>query len=54
MALAPQGCLVMQAGNSAIVDAFCAGRLEGRSGNTLGMLPHGIELQNLIDRCRVA
>lgn len=54
MALGLQGAVLIQAGNSLISDAFCAGRLDGNSGNTYGMLPKGIDVNTLIDRCRVA
>jgi putative acyl-CoA dehydrogenase len=53
MALGLQGSLLIQAGNSDIADAFCAGRLSGNSGNTYGMLPKGINVNTLIDRCRI-
>lgn len=54
MALGLQGSLLIQAGNSSIADAYCAGRLEGNSGNTYGMLPKGVDVETLIDRCRIA
>lgn len=53
MALGLQGSALIQAGNSSIADAFCAGRLDGRSGNTYGMLPKGVDVNALIDRCRI-
>lgn len=53
MALGLQGSLLIQTGNAGIADAFCAGRLEGNSGNTYGMLPKGVDTKTLIDRCRI-
>jgi putative acyl-CoA dehydrogenase len=53
MALALQGHLLLADAPAAVAEAFCAGRLNGASGNTYGMLPTGVNCEALIDRGRV-
>lgn len=51
MALAIQGALLVQHGNPAVADAFCASRLGGQtSGLVYGNLPRGVDCQAIIRR----
>lgn len=52
LALALQGALLIQAGNAAVADAFCAGRLDGGDARNYGTLPAGVDCQALIERAR--
>ncbi len=53
MALCLQGALLITTDNTATIDAFCAGRLSSNSGFVYGNLPKGIDVEQLIDRCRI-
>ncbi len=53
MALALQGSLLLRDAPGPVAEAFCAGRLQGNSGNTYGMLPFAVDCSALIDRGRV-
>ena len=53
MALALQGSLLLRDASGPVAEAFCAGRLQGNSGNTYGMLPLAVDCTALIDRGRV-
>ncbi len=50
MALALQGALLVQHSPAAVADAFCASRLGGDWGHTLGTLPEGAQLAEVIAR----
>ena len=50
MALALQGALLIQAGNAAVADAWCASRLAGDGGLLAGTLAPGTDLDTLIRR----
>ncbi|RZI42815.1 DNA alkylation response protein [Herbaspirillum sp. HC18] len=51
MALALQGALLVQHGDAAVADAFCASRLSGEaSGLVYGMLPRGVDCEAIIKR----
>ena len=50
MALALQAALLLRGGNEAVAAAYCATRLGGEHGYTLGTLPVGIPLAALIER----
>ncbi len=49
VAVALQAGLLLEAGNSAVSDAFIASRLEGR-GRVYGTLPNGLDIQALLRR----
>lgn len=49
VAVALQAGLLLEAGNSAVSDAFIASRLEGR-GRVYGTLPKGLDIQTLLSR----
>ncbi len=49
VAVALQAGLLLEAGNSAVSDAFIASRLEGR-GRVYGTLPKGLDIQALLSR----
>jgi hypothetical protein len=53
MALSLQGSLLLRHGSTASAEAFCAGRLQGNSGNTYGMLPPDIDCDALIGNARI-
>jgi putative acyl-CoA dehydrogenase len=50
MALALQAALLVRSGNEAVARAYCASRLGGAHGYTLGTLPAGLPLRDLIER----
>jgi putative acyl-CoA dehydrogenase len=52
LALALQGALLVRHSPSAVADAFCASRLAGDWGHTLGTLPHGADVAALVERAR--
>lgn len=54
MALTIQASLMMRFGDKAASEAFIAGRLDGGSGNTYGMLPQGLDLASIIDHARIS
>jgi putative acyl-CoA dehydrogenase len=55
MALALQASLLIRSGESAVADAFCAGRLDpDGSGLVYGALPAGVDFEAIIDRARAA
>ncbi|MNJ75025.1 hypothetical protein D3C77_720510 [compost metagenome] len=47
--MALQAGLLLEAGNSAVSDAFIASRLEGH-GRVYGTLPKGLDIQALLSR----
>ena len=53
MALALQGALLLQYGQPAVADAFCASRLAGDWGRAFGTLPVGTDFAALIERAQV-
>ncbi len=54
LALALQGTLLVLHGPPEVADAFCASRLAGDWGRTLGTLPRGVDLPALVDRAQPA
>jgi putative acyl-CoA dehydrogenase len=52
MATVLQASLLIHAGDPAVADAFCASRLDGRSGRAFGTLADGLELAAIIERNR--
>ncbi|MEU6404821.1 acyl-CoA dehydrogenase family protein [Streptomyces sp. NPDC046985] len=52
LALVLQGALLVQYAPPETADAFCASRLGGDGGSTLGTLPHTLDLASLVDRAR--
>ncbi len=52
MALALQGSILVQNGDPAVADAFCATRLAGDHGRSLGTLPAGVDCARIIERHR--
>jgi putative acyl-CoA dehydrogenase len=50
MALALQGSLVVRHSPAAVADAFCASRLAGDWGSTVGTLPGQVDVRAIIDR----
>ncbi len=50
MATCLQGALLVQHAPAEVADAFCATRLGGEYGGTLGTLPHGIDLGAIVER----
>ena len=54
MALALQGSLLVRYGDPAVADAFCASRLGGDWGHSLGTLPPGARLAAIVERHRPA
>jgi len=52
MALVFQGALLVQHGNSAVADAFCATRLAGDWGRAFGTLPRSVDAVAIIERSR--
>jgi len=54
MALALQASLLGRHSSSAVIDAFCATRLDGDWGHAFGTLPRGLDTQAIIDRARIS
>ena len=52
LALALQGTLLVRHGPPEVADAFCASRLSGDWGRTLGTLPRGVDVAALVERGR--
>jgi putative acyl-CoA dehydrogenase len=52
MALALQGSVLVRHGHPAVADAFCASRLAGDHGRSLGTLPAGLDYRAIIERHR--
>jgi putative acyl-CoA dehydrogenase len=52
MALALQASVLVRWGDPAVADAFCATRLGGDHGRSLGTLPRGIDLRAIVERHR--
>jgi putative acyl-CoA dehydrogenase len=50
MAAALQGAVLLQHGDHAVADAFCASRLGGDWGGTFGTLPRGLDLAGIVSR----
>ena len=50
MAATLQGALLVQHAPAAVADAFCASRLGGEYGGTMGTLPRGIDLRSIVER----
>lgn len=51
--LALQGALLLRHGPAAVAAAFCASRLGGDGGRTIGTLPAGLDFKTIIDRATV-
>ena len=54
MAVALQGSLLIRFGAPAVADAFCASRLQGGWGHSLGTLPHDAKFASIVERHRPA
>ncbi len=54
MAVALQGSLLIRYGDPAVADAFCASRLGGDWGHSLGTLPAGTRFSSIVERHRPA
>ena len=54
MILALQGALLVQHGDAAVADAFCASRLDGDHGGAFGTLPAASNLRRIAERARPA
>jgi putative acyl-CoA dehydrogenase len=52
MAIALQGSVLVRHGDPAVADAFCASRLAGDHGRSLGTLPSGIDCRAIVERHR--
>ena len=52
MAIALQGSVLVRHGDPAVADAFCATRLAGDHGRSLGTLPSGIDCRSIVERHR--
>jgi putative acyl-CoA dehydrogenase len=52
MALALQASILVRHGDAAVADAFCATRLAGDHGRSLGTLPAGIDYTRIVERHR--
>ena len=50
MATCLQGALLVQHAPAEVADAFCASRLGGEYGGTLGTLPGGLDLASIVER----
>jgi putative acyl-CoA dehydrogenase len=50
LGLALQGSLLVRHGPPAVADAFCASRLDGRSGRVFGTLPNGVDAEAIVAR----
>ena len=53
MAFALQASLLVQYSTPAVIDAFCATRLDGDWGRAFGTMPKGLNTQAIIDRARI-
>jgi putative acyl-CoA dehydrogenase len=54
IALTWQGALLVQHGQPAVADAFCASRLGGNWGRVFGTLPTGVDFPAIIQRARIS
>ena len=54
MAIALQGSLLVRHGDPAVAAAFCASRLGGDWGHSLGTLPAGTKFASIVERHRPA
>ena len=54
MAVALQGSLLVRYGDPAVADAFCASRLGGDWGHSMGTLPPGVKFTAIVERHRPA
>jgi putative acyl-CoA dehydrogenase len=54
MAVALQGSLLVRYGDPAVADAFCASRLQGDWGHSLGTLPPDTKFASIVERHRPA
>jgi putative acyl-CoA dehydrogenase len=52
MAIALQASILVRYGDEAVADAYCASRLAGDHGRSLGTLPRGIDFTRIIERHR--
>jgi putative acyl-CoA dehydrogenase len=52
MAIALQASILVQHGDPAVADAFCATRLDGDRGRALGTLPAGVDAARIVERHR--
>jgi putative acyl-CoA dehydrogenase len=52
MAIALQASVLVRHGDPAVADAFCATRLAGDHGRSLGTLPRGIDFRAIVERHR--
>jgi putative acyl-CoA dehydrogenase len=52
MAIALQASVLVRHGDPAVADAFCASRLAGDHGRSLGTLPSGVDCRAIIERHR--
>jgi putative acyl-CoA dehydrogenase len=52
MALALQASVLVRHGDPAVADAFCATRLAGDHGRSLGTLPAGVDCTRIVERHR--
>ena len=54
MALVFQGALLIRFSTPAVADAFCASRLDGYWGHSMGTLPPGTRFASIVERHRPA
>lgn len=54
MALALQAAILVEHGDPAVAEAFCASRLDGDHGNVFGTLPPGVKFKQIIHRARLS
>jgi putative acyl-CoA dehydrogenase len=54
MALLWQAALLLRAAPNFVSEAFIAGRIDERTGRTLGTLPAGVALRRIVDRAAPA
>jgi putative acyl-CoA dehydrogenase len=52
MAIALQASILVRFGDPTVADAFCATRLDGDHGRSLGTLPAGVDCARIIERHR--
>jgi putative acyl-CoA dehydrogenase len=52
MALALEASILVRHGDPAVADAFCATRLAGDHGRSLGTLPSGVDCARIVERHR--
>ena len=52
MAVALQASILVRHGDPAVADAFCATRLAGDHGRSLGTLPRGVDSARIVERHR--